>query len=54
MKIIVTCPDHHRREAKVERKPSGSPISGTVKVAGKITHGHVTGEGLEFQFTPSR
>lgn len=54
MKIIVNCPDHHRREAEVERKPSGSSVLGTVKIAGKIIPGHVTGEGLEFQFTPSR
>lgn len=53
MKIIVTCPDHHRREAEVDRKPSGSPVPGTVKIAGKIINGQVTGEGLEFQFTPN-
>lgn len=54
MKIIVTCPDHHRREAEIERKPSGSPVTGIVKIANKIIPGHVTGEGLEFQFNPSR
>lgn len=54
MKIIVTCPDHHRRAAEIERKPSVSPVPGTVKIAGKIISGHITGEGLEFQFIPSR